>query len=857
MSKTLIENIKNFKKIYLYKKITHYIKNDKNGPKLSKCDKSFGTKMYSDIIEAMKKFSNKYGIRLEFKECDASKPSNICSNFLKIIKWHKQSLNKNERRKEHLIILKNLLFTEKDKKIIANFDLNDGNISENIFDKNDFIYHYSLKAVENIFNDKFTEAESTSLNNIYFHLIFQVNAPEFVKILKILTYNYLSKNKFNAFIDKSLEYINKSLDDICKIEEKSDLEQFKKDYDELDNIDIKENVPENVKLFFLGEAKKFDNTYKLLNIFTRKNIESNYEKIESQEISKNDIIIDSLKFDKNKLNLFSPEFLIANGLKSKIESCDIEIFNSNNYYVDIFAEFINEIIEKINYSIDNNNFSDEFIQKNLIKFNKMESLHYICAKLEYEHIKEIRNSMQNSLIEKKGKKEEKEKVKNDFINIKINNKINKDKSNNIINDLINDNKNESSKENKKNKDKSNNEIKDSEDNNKIVNEIKSEKEVKKFDEDKETDNNTSNKNNVSESLVISILSKSLLSDFNKKLSEFFEGLIYKKVIKNIDNGELIVLPNIIYMLNLKIPMINKDNDTLEFKSIHLDSFNSDKKYANNNYYYGCKEIDVIFRNKSEKSHEISESHLFTTNFTFIRKEKEDKFFLEENKNFSIDKNSLMFFEIKKSFPNRSSGNENILTVEVKPQIQTKNPSKSSMGEENPLYAYNEQLIKLLKKFRYFFNIFESQINKKKELNIHIALIYDTVDVNENEKLFEGAKKLTDEVLNYYGWRINNLGTTIFQLVFFNELEYNKTSDEKLNEKDKIISEKDSQINKIISEKDSQINKILTEKDSQINEINKIVSQQNSQFEEIKKLYNDPNLTVKERDKKIKDIINKN
>ena len=823
MSEKLIDKIKKYKKVYLYEKITYFIKHDESETKLSKCEKSSRTNMFNNIIEAMEKFTNKNGI--PFKKSDINNLNKIFNNFNKIINWHNQNLNKNDKRKEHLTILKNILFTKKDKDIISNFDLDDGKVNENIFDKNDFIFHYSLNAIQIIFNERFTKEEYDKLNNIYLHLIFQVNAPEFIKKLKILTYNYLYNNNINQFINKSSEYIGKSLEYIVNNEKKSDLKKLKEEIGEFDYIDIIENVPCNVKAFFTGETTETDKDKinKLLDFFTLKNIKSNYKKIESQEILKENIVIDDLKFKQNKLHLFSPEFLISNGLKSKIELCDFEIFNDNNYSVDIFAEFLNEIILKINDSIKENNFSNDYMEKNLIKLHKMELIHYISAKLGYEHINEIRDLI-NKSIDKKTNNNNKniDKKTKDFIHININKKID-------------NNKNGSGGE-KKDKNNNNNKINyfKSKTKNIIVNinEPENEEEEEEEVEKKgEIDNNTSNKNNISESYNISILSKSLLSDYNKKYSEFFENMIYQRLVKNIDKSELILLPNILYMLNFKIPVINNEENTLKFKSIHLDTFNPNKKYVNNNYYYGCKEIDTIFRNESEKSYEISDSHLFKTNLTYVRKKGEKNFCLEENKEFSIGINSILFFEIKKSFPNRSSGDQNILTAKVGEFEQNPNLSKNSMSEDNPLYAYYEQIIKLIKKFKYFFHTFEAQINKEKGLNIHIALIYDTYNVNEKEDIFEEIKKWTSQILYSYGWRINNdLGTTIFQLVFFDKMEFDKSAD------------------KLLDKKDTE--------NTQLKEKDKIISAQKAQLDEIKKINDNPNLTEDERRQKTNEILNR-
>ncbi len=146
----------------------------------------------------------------------------------------------------------------------------------------------------------------------------------------------------------------------------------------------------------------------ILKFFTPENIKNNYNKIEcnSAPINPDIILIDNIKYDKNKIHLFSPEFLITNGLKSNIELCDLEMFNSDNYAVDIFAKYITQIISKINESINNNDFFTDFINNNLIKIYKLDFLHYISAKIDYTLISELES------------KENKD-IKNDFIKLSI------------------------------------------------------------------------------------------------------------------------------------------------------------------------------------------------------------------------------------------------------------------------------------------------------------------------------------------------------------------------------------------------------------------------------------------------------
>ena len=592
-----------------------------------------------------------------------------------------------------------------------------------------------------------------------------------------------------------------------------------KEKGEFDEFDIKE-VSENVKSFF---NKKKENINDILNFFTANKIETNFqnfERLRYKGIPLESIVIDKLKYDNNKIYLFTPKFLITNGFKSKIELNDLEIFNSNNYKVDIFAKFIIEIIDKINESIKDNNFSTDYIKKNLIKINEQKFNDYISAKLSYDHLKELQK-----LILK---------------NVKANNAIgmkleNKEK-----------NKNESKQD----------EI--------IGGKIQSETEI-------------------------SILSKTLISDFNKKYSNLFEEIIEKKFVNFIEKEKLEYLPNIIFMFNLKIPKINTEKNLLEFESVYLDFFSQDKKYINNNLMYGCKEIDTIFKNCSNKNYNVHDSELFSINLTYIRKKGENIFNYIEDKNFTIKPKSILFGEIKRSFPNSGEGDEFVLIGKIEEKQKIKNYSIDYIDEEDPLYPYYCQLIKLIKKFKYFLNTFKDTLNE--ELMIHIILLYDTVNMKETTIDFNTITNLTKRILNAYENRIdNNIGDTVFQLVFFDKImfeekmiEKNMKGDNNINiEKESQLKNKEIEIqkredelkNKEVELKNMEIelknkenelkNKETELKNKEVLQTNKeeiikndkIIEKQNNIFKLISEINLDPNLTQKKKNEKIEELLKK-
>ena len=75
----------------------------------------------SEIIRITKKYSIINGIY--FKDCGINNFGKMYSNMSKIIDSLK-NINKNNNRKTHLKILRNLLFSKKGKEIISHFDSN-------------------------------------------------------------------------------------------------------------------------------------------------------------------------------------------------------------------------------------------------------------------------------------------------------------------------------------------------------------------------------------------------------------------------------------------------------------------------------------------------------------------------------------------------------------------------------------------------------------------------------------------------------------------------------------------------------------------------------------------------------------
>ena len=756
-----MKNFKNFNPPYIYTKIAAYANEMKI--ELIKCDESTKLNMFQKIMNNMENFSKTNGIFIN--NCEINNLEDIYNNFNIIINWHK-GLDGNDIRKSHLEFLRDLLFKKNEIKEVveSNFESNNEKATEN-FTVNDFILNYTLNAIPKIFEVQSHE-DSDFLDCIYLSLLFKVNDPNFIINLKVLIYQHLyGKKDYVNFKSDSLKCIANEL----KFDDRT-LKKFIMQNGEFDELDIKE-VSENVKSFFNKKNEVND----LLNFFTAKNIQNNYnnfEKLKSEGILREYIAVDTLKYDKNKIHLFSPEFLISNGLKSKIELNDIEIFNEDNYRVDIFAEFITEIIDNINNSIKENNFSTDFIKKNLIKLNEQEFNHYISAKLEFAHIKELRFSNLKNF------------ETNNVINIKLKNK-----------------------------------------------------EKKKIEEKTKIEEDINIKSNNSNEEEISFLRKTLMPNFNKKYTNFVEEIIELGLTNFIEKQNLIYLPNILFMLNLKIPKIN--NNLLEFKSIHLDFFNDEKKYINSNIMYGCKEIDTIFKNNSKITYEFNDSNFYSVNLAYIREKGKKQFESISEEKILIRPNSIIFSEIRRSFPNSGRGNENILIAKIKDCPKKRDCNILDLDEEDRLFPYLNQLIKLIKKFQYFFNTFK-EIKNQNELTIQIIFIYNTYNMKEERIGFQNIKNLIKNILDYYyGCRINNIGTTIVQLVFFDNFQLEIEKEKIYLNRKKIVDQKEIELKNAKDE--------LKNTEDEL-EINKQI------LEKIKEIINDANLTQEEIGAKIDKLL---
>ena len=395
-----IEKIIKENKNYLYQRIKNFLdKVSKTGifatQEQIKIEGNDGISLKEKLTNILEAFIKENNINI--KDIIKAEPINIY--FDTIIQFLK-----NNPREFHVLILMNLLTSKKGKEAINKYSENKGKKTTT----NDFIIQYTILAFEKVFNKNFNEIDSDKLKEAYLYFLFQIKDSENVKKLKILIYEYLyEKPDISEFIKKSsIEIVSKGAGDDSK------LRKYESKYSEF-NISIN-NVQNNINLFFGEDLKK--NISNLLDFFNPNNILNNniYKNDVKLQGQDNIIVIDDLNFKKDKIHLFSTEFLVVNGLKPKIYENDFQIFNEDNYSIDLFAKFLRKIIFEINESILKNNFENDFLKKHLIKINTKEFYHFISAKLfnadKHELNKEKNeNNIKNPLIKIRMYQEKNEK----------------------------------------------------------------------------------------------------------------------------------------------------------------------------------------------------------------------------------------------------------------------------------------------------------------------------------------------------------------------------------------------------------------------------------------------------------------
>ena len=266
----------------------------------------------------------------------------------------------------------------------------------------------------------------------------------------------------------------------------------------------------------------------------------------------------------------------------------------------------------------------------------------------------------------------------------------------------------------------------------------------------------------------------LANEFEKKVSNFF----FEK------NSEK--LQNMVFFLNFKIPKIN-NKEEIEFKSIRF-SFSQIP-----NVLYGFRAIDICVKNKDSKV--IDKGNIVDNEICYTRTNTNFREQLPQKINVCFEKDSIIFCEVKYTFPNIDSGNQKcgeikIDTLKDKPKsynndesndkddIEDKTINKLSddryndKDNDNANFTYIDQMDNLLKKSKLFYNFFINEKIIDNNNYMHILYLYDLnnifFDNIHNKDIKNNIKELLES--HYFPKEFKNI---IFQIAYFDNIKYEK------------------------------------------------------------------------------------
>ena len=556
----------------------------------------------------------------------------------------------------------------------------------------------------------------------------EIDYEIFLKLSNTHLLNYINNEEFNvpSNRDKATDLNNKkeSPYNTDKIEKMNDIDNNKNIIitNEKDNNYSIINYEQNLIIDNINQKndERIERFKKLINksILFKNNeffpestiLDSNYKNILNikDKINLSNIMIDNYEMNgKTQFYLFSPISLIFNNIKGKFDKNDFELFNSDNYYIQMFGDYLNEIIEKLNNYI-NKGIDYNFIEKNKVKLGCYKTQFYLSSIFNeefkrhyFDNIKEFERN-----IKKNNQGKENLKV------IKINE--------------------ESPKELKK--------------------------KPKKGKGDKESSTYSSE--------------KFATDNYKNILSNAFEN----EIIEFLFEKESEELQNIIFFFNLIMP--KNIEDKIEFEYIRL-SF-SDFIYS----FYGFREIDICFKNKKERS---LDSNILTHNICLYYENNKFKRKNPEEIDVYLRANSIIFCEVKKSFPspkyNITYGDNNCLNIQV--DINKNN-------NDNNTFNHIDQIENLMKKAKLYYDFFLNENIIDDKTLMHIFYLYDESNINSWNLDFDYIEStITDFLADFhFPSKIKNV---VFQIAYFDKENYNKIEKIKI---EKLIQSKDKKIQEL-------------------------------------------------------------
>ena len=493
-----------------------------------------------------------------------------------------------------------------------------------------------------------------------------------------------------------------------------------------------------------------------------------------QTMKIDDIIIDNYDHKEdykkeNKLYLYSPISLIYNNIKNKFDNKDFEIFNSDNYYVEVFGNYLAEIIDKLNDFIINGK-EEEYIKENKIKFgyNPIHKHFYLCCKFN-------------------------EQFKNSYYKSKILNEkciIDNDKTKNIEIIKIEGKENDQNDEEKTNSKEENKDIRH---------------------------NSESSSAQFSKENYINIMSNMLEKDVKEYIWT-----------KNCED-----LQNLIFFFNLKL--LKTENNDIIFQSVRLSFY----KLSENKY--GFREIDICFKNKKNRN---LESEILRNNFCYFYENGKFKTLKNENIDICLYEESIIFGEVKNSFPNITKG------LEKCKEIKMEEPISNDNNYQN--ITYKDQIHNLIKKAKTFYYFFKDEkvIDKNK---MHILYFYDLNDIS----FYGGEYKTIKDEIDALMEGINppvGFKNMIIQIAYFDKARNDQKKEKKLIDRveklEKSETAKEDEIQKLnvnVQAKEDEIQKLNANVQAKEDEIQKLNANVQAKEDEIQRL----NACIEEKDDEIK------
>lgn len=213
------------------------------------------------------------------------------------------------------------------------------------------------------------------------HLLNYINKEEFNVPSNVDKTTYLNNKKESSFNTEKIEKINDTNNKNIIITNEKENNNFIVNFEKnqiIDNINQKKD--ERMERF----SKLINRSILLKNneLFPESSIlDINYKNIHNikDKVDKSQILIDNYEMnDKTKFYLFSPVSLILNNIKGKFDKNDFELFNSDNYYIQMFGDYLNLIITNLNNYI-NKGTDYDFIEKNKVKLGCNKTHFYLCC----------------------------------------------------------------------------------------------------------------------------------------------------------------------------------------------------------------------------------------------------------------------------------------------------------------------------------------------------------------------------------------------------------------------------------------------------------------------------------------------